>query len=90
MEIQNKNTLIHAMKTGINVFVGAGFSLYAYDKYNKKLPTGKDLANELQKSFNVKSSDLSMISTILQRKSKVEFKSFLTERFTVKDYEPFL
>lgn len=89
MEIQNKNTLIHAMKTGINVFVGAGFSLYAYDKYNKKLPTGKDLANELQKSFNVKFSDLSMISTILQRKSKVEFKSFLTERFTVKDYEPF-
>ena len=49
MEIQNKNTLIHAMKTGINVFVGAGFSLYAYDSRNKKLPTGKELANELQK-----------------------------------------
>lgn len=89
MEIQNKNTLIHAMKTGINVFVGAGFSLYAYDSRNKKLPTGKELANELQKSFDVKSSNLSMISTILQRKSKVEFKSFLTDRFTVKDYEPF-
>ena len=89
MEIQNKNTLIHAMKTGINVFVGAGFSLYAYDSRNRKLPTGKELANELQKSFDVKSSNLSMISTILQRKSKVEFKSFLTDRFTVKDYEPF-
>lgn len=89
MEIQNKNTLIHAMKTGINVFVGAGFSLYAYDSRNKKLPTGKELANELQKNFDVKSSNLSMISTILQRKSKVEFKSFLTDRFTVKDYEPF-
>ena len=88
MEIQNENTLIHAMKTGINVFVGAGFSLYAYDKCNRKLPTGKELAIELQKTFNVKSSDLSMISTILQRKSKVEFKTFLTERFTVKDYEP--
>lgn len=89
MEIQNKNTLIHAMKTGINIFVGAGFSLYAYDKCNEKIPTGRELAKELQKTFNVKSSDLSMISTILQRKSKVEFKSFLTERFTVKDYEPF-
>lgn len=88
MEIQNENTLIHAMKTGINVFVGAGFSLYAYDKCNRKLPTGKELAIELQKTFNVKSSDLSMISTISQRKSKVEFKTFLTERFTVKDYEP--
>lgn len=89
MEIQNKNTLIHAMKTGINVFVGAGFSLYAYDKCDNRLPTGKELANELQKNFNVKSSDLSMISTILQRRSKVKFKSFLTERFTVKKYEPF-
>lgn len=89
MKIQNKNTLIHAMKTGINVFVGAGFSLYAYDKCNEKIPTGRELTNELQKAFNVKSSDLSMISTILQRKSKVEFKSFLTERFTVKDYAPF-
>lgn len=89
MKIQNKNTLIHAMKTGINVFVGAGFSLYAYDKCNEKIPTGRELTNELQKAFNVKSSDLSMISTILQRKSKVEFKSFLTKRFTVKDYAPF-
>lgn len=89
MEIQNKNTLINAMKTGINIFVGAGFSLYAYDKCNKKLPTGKELAKELQEAFNVKSSNLSIISTILQKKSKAEFKSFLTERFTVKHYESF-
>lgn len=89
MEIQNKNTLINAMKTGINIFVGAGFSLYAYDKCNKKLPTGKELAKELQETFNVKSSNLSIISTILQKKSKAEFKSFLTERFTVKHYESF-
>ena len=53
MKIQNKNTLIHAMKTGINVFVGAGFSLYAYDKCNEKIPTGRELTNELQKAFNV-------------------------------------
>lgn len=89
MEIQNENTLIHAMKTGINVFVGAGFSLYAYDKCNKKIPIGRELANELRNAFKVKSSDLSKISTILQRKSKAELKSFLTERFTVKDYAPF-
>lgn len=62
MKIQNKNTLINAMKTGINIFVGAGFSLYAYDKCNKKLPTGKELAKELQEAFNVKSSILSMIT----------------------------
>lgn len=89
MEIQNKNSLIHAMKTGINVFVGAGFSLYAYDKKKQNLPSGNGLANELKSMFNVKAASLSMISTILQRKAKTEFKAFLTERFSVDSYESF-
>lgn len=89
MEIQNKNSLIHAMKTGINVFVGAGFSLYAYDKKKQNLPSGNKLADELKSMFNVKASSLSMISTILQRKAKTEFKAFLTERFSVDSYESF-
>lgn len=89
MEIQNKNSLIHAMKTGINVFVGAGFSLYAYDKKKQKLPSGNGLADELKSIFNVKASSLSMISTILQRKAKAEFKAFLTERFSVDSYDSF-
>lgn len=89
MEIQNENSLIHAMKTGINVFVGAGFSLYAYDKRKQKLPSGNKLADELKSMFNVKASSLSMISTILQRKAKTEFKAFLTERFSVDSYESF-
>lgn len=89
MEIKNKNSLIHAMKTGINVFVGAGFSLYAYDKKKQELPSGNGLADELKSMFNVKASSLSMISTILQRKAKTEFKAFLTERFSVDSYESF-
>ena len=89
MEIQNENSLIHAMKTGINVFVGAGFSLYAYDKKKQNLPSGNGLADELKSMFNVKAASLSMISTILQRKAKTEFKAFLTERFSVDSYESF-
>lgn len=89
MEIKNKNSLIHAMKTGINVFVGAGFSLYAYDKKKQNLPSGNGLADELKSMFNVKAASLSMISTILQRKAKTEFKAFLTERFSVDSYESF-
>lgn len=77
------------MKTGINVFVGAGFSLYAYDKKKQNLPSGNGLADELKSMFNVKASSLSMISTILQRKAKTEFKAFLTERFSVDSYESF-
>lgn len=89
MEIQNKNSLIYAMKTGINIFVGAGFSLYAYDKNKQKLPLGNSLATELKTTFDVKGTNLSMISTILQRRAKVEFHTFLTERFTVDTYEKF-
>lgn len=89
MEIKNKNSLIHAMKTGINVFVGAGFSLYAYDKKKQNLPSGNGLVDELKSMFNVKAASLSMISTILQRKAKTEFKAFLTERFSVDSYESF-
>lgn len=77
------------MKTGINVFVGAGFSLYAYDKKKQKLPSGNGLVDELKSMFNVKAASLSMISTILQRKAKTEFKAFLTERFSVDSYESF-
>lgn len=77
------------MKTGINVFVGAGFSLYAYDKKKQNLPSGNGLADELKSMFNVKASSLSMISTILQRKAKTEFKAFLTERFSVDSYKSF-
>lgn len=77
------------MKTGINVFVGAGFSLYAYDKKKQNLPSGNGLVDELKSMFNVKAASLSMISTILQRKAKTEFKAFLTERFSVDSYESF-
>ena len=77
------------MKTGINVFVGAGFSLYAYDKKKQNLPSGNGLVDELKSMFNVKAASLSMISTILQRKAKAEFKAFLTERFSVDSYESF-
>lgn len=77
------------MKTGINVFVGAGFSLYAYDKKKQNLPSANGLVDELKSMFNVKAASLSMISTILQRKAKTEFKAFLTERFSVDSYESF-
>lgn len=35
IRIDNRNTLIEYMKSGINMFVGAGFSLYAKDENGK-------------------------------------------------------
>ena len=63
--------------------------MYAYDKKKQNLPSGNGLADELKSMFNVKAASLSMISTILQRKAKTEFKAFLTERFSVDSYESF-
>ena len=42
-----KHTLIEAMHSGINLFVGAGFSVHAKDYEGKRLPLGCQLLQEL-------------------------------------------
>ena len=40
MTIQNENSLLQAIQTGINIFTGSGFSTLAKDKEGHNLPTG--------------------------------------------------
>lgn len=61
MIIENENTFLRNLTLGINLFVGAGFSVLAYDKSGKQLPVGSALLEELKTIFNVKSSDLTRI-----------------------------
>lgn len=42
-----KNTFLEALHNGINLFVGAGFSIHAKDELGNNLPTGKHLLSEL-------------------------------------------
>lgn len=89
MKIEFENSLINAFLTGINLFVGAGFSVLAKDANGKELPVGKDLAKELALKFNKSSSfSLPQISSILEASSRAEFYSYLEERFSVAEYSP--
>lgn len=77
-----------SIKNGINLFLGSGFSVEAFDEEDKRLPIGNGLLNELKDEFPaIKSfSSLSMASTILESTTKEEFYRYLSKRFCVKNF----
>lgn len=54
MKIENKYSLSNAISNGINIFVGAGFSIYAKDAFDRELPLGNKLLEELNEKFEKK------------------------------------
>lgn len=82
-----KDSLVHAMNTGINLFVGAGFSLYAKDLAGKPLPSGKALLNELHKYIGPGQSDLARYCSVMERKNKSALYDYLTKRFCVSSFD---
>lgn len=87
--IDYKDSLIHAMKTGINLFTGAGFSIKAYDKNKRYLPNGKTLLNELQSLFGPGINDLAKYCSVMERKRKSDLYDYLTNRFKVAYFDDF-
>lgn len=85
MNIEQENTFKQAIKDGINVFVGAGFSTMAFDKNGKNLPLANDLCQELVSIFDCPSLDLPSVATILESKDPIGFRNFLTERFSIAE-----
>lgn len=89
IKIESQNTFNHCLQSGINLFVGAGFSLLAKDKDNKNLPLGADLAKELSQEFQKPSSfTLPQLSTILESTRSKDFHKYLERRFDVGEYDP--
>lgn len=82
-----KNTLIGAMHSGINLFVGAGFSVYAKDKNEKNLPTGNKLIEELHTIFGSGQKDLARYCSVMEKKNKTALIDYLTKRFRVTSYD---
>lgn len=90
IEIEERNTFERALKSGINLFLGSGFSVLAKDKKDQFLPCGGDLLNEIKREFPkvVGFTDLSKASTVLEKSMEKEsFRRFLTNRFTVEKYD---
>lgn len=89
IEIENQNSLEHAFHQGINLFVGAGFSILAKDKTGKALPLGNKLADELAEYFGKpKYYQLPQLCSILTSTVEGPFYDYLTNRFTVEYVDP--
>ena len=89
IEIENRNSLEHAFHQGINLFVGAGFSILAKDKTGKALPLGGELADELAEHFGKpKLFQLPQLCSILTNTVEESFYEYLTNRFTVDYVDP--
>ena len=91
IKIENEHSLKEAFRSGVNLFVGAGFSIDAKNKKGDKLPLGKNLALELCEKFGKKASDnLPKISTLLEKTNRANFYKFLVEKFTVAEFPKYI
>ncbi len=90
MKIDLKETLEHNLKSGVNLFLGAGFSIYAKDVNDKTLPLGAQLSNELIDTFACPPiNDLTKVCTVIDSVNSDGLKEYLTKRFTISTYNSF-
>lgn len=85
--IDYKETLIQEMKKGLNLFVGAGFSVYAMDSKGHPMPTGSQLIKELHEYVSPGLSDLAKYCSVMERKNRTALYAYLTERFNVSSFD---
>jgi tetratricopeptide (TPR) repeat protein len=91
LNIENEHTFRAALGSGINLFLGAGFSVLAEDEQGRRLPVGTELVVELAEYFGVANSsryDLPRLSTVISSTRREEFNSYLRRRFTTGRYDP--
>jgi len=88
--IECENILIQALREGVNLFLGSGFSVLAKDAEGRPLPINIELKKEIVDTFKKDEyAELSVdkISTILKSQSKDKFNEFLKKRFYVTKYD---
>ena len=86
VEIENEHLFLSALHEGVNLVLGAGFSVLAEDATGTALPVGPMLKNELITRFQLSDVDeltLPQICSVIESESKEEFYCFLKGRFTV-------
>ena len=88
--IQNENSFQHALRTGVNLFAGSGFSILSKDARGTLLPLGNALCKELVDAFDIPfhtNTTLAQVSTILNSTKSQAFREFLINRFTVSKFD---
>lgn len=88
MEIENKNTLIAYLKSGVNLFTGAAFSIMAKDENGVFLPTGGQLLQELHANVGKGPNDLPRYCAVMERTNRQDLHDYLTKRFRVSWFDP--
>ncbi|GLC89691.1 SIR2 family protein [Lysinibacillus piscis] len=80
------------LKSTINLFTGAGFSIYAENEFGKKLPLADELKDLLIEEFSSlplsKDMDLPMVCMLISSEYPEEYREFLTKTFKVKSLNP--
>jgi len=90
MLIELEPTFRTALREGVNLFLGAGFSLLAQDSRGVNLPTGAQLKTELLELFDLQELEtllLPQIATILEATKRSQFYSYLKSRFSVTSFD---
>ena len=74
------------------LFVGSGFSTFAYNLNNEKMPTAKQLADKIGKlgNFDADGDLFFAVEKYLKNFSKNTLITFLKKEFTTKNFEPIL
>lgn len=92
MQIENENTFKLYLQNGINLFLGAGFSVEAKGTFNDKpkpMPVGDDLRKEILKAFGRdENSQMSLpqLCQVISKTQREALNNFLRRRFTVTTY----
>jgi len=75
---------------GVNLFTGAGFSIFARNARDEKLPVGDGLKSLLIREFNLDayaSLDLASLYAVLLSDRRQALREFLEQTFTVAGYD---
>ncbi len=90
MNIELKELFERALREGINLFLGSGFSIYSKDIDGQTLPLSVELCEELSLEFKCPNlNDLSKICTIIDTYNSEGLRNFLFKRFDVKEVPKF-
>lgn len=88
IRFDNQSTFENSLKNGINLFLGAGFSILAKNTNGENLLIGRELADDLKNRFKITGDfDLSQIATILESTRRQDFYDYLRIKFTIGEFD---
>ena len=93
MKIENENTFKTSLQKGMNLFLGAGFSVHAkgtFESKPKAMPVGDALRKEILKEFNRDVNSqiaLPQLCQIISKTQRNSLNDFWRNRFTVTEFD---